>query len=311
MRNPIDHTLKLCAVGLMAATFVACSDSDNSGGQESKSEVTMGVTDAPVDSATRVVVQFTGIEFKRQGEFENVIEEFDEPRQIDLLALQGSNQELLIEDFEVPAGDYSFVRLHVDANRGVEDSFIELDDGSIHSLFIPSGSQSGLQLNGPFTLEADAATAFTIDFDLRKSVTAPEGQQDYFLRPTLRIVTVAQAGHIEGTATLSQLQEENCSNDLAADTGSAVYVYQGTDVEPDDVGGSGPQPVSSGLVTMDSSTGEFGFEVGFLLEGSYTVALTCQASDDDPEQDDDIVFSETQNAEVQAGETTTVTFGSS
>ncbi|MBW3567908.1 MAG: DUF4382 domain-containing protein, partial [Proteobacteria bacterium] len=50
--------------------------------------MSLGVTDAPVDSATRVVVEFTGVSAKRAGGQATVFD-FDTPRQIDLLALQG------------------------------------------------------------------------------------------------------------------------------------------------------------------------------------------------------------------------------
>lgn len=310
MKLASQYLLRMSLIAALGATIVACNDDDNDEMFTGTSKLNVGVTDAPVDNANRVVVQFTGIEIRaRQGE-EDVGVAFEEPLQVDLLALQGSNQQLLIENLDIPAGSYAFMRLKVDAASGVEDSFIELDDGSIHSLFIPSGSQTGLQLNGPFTLEADAPTAFTIDFDLRQSVHMPQGQDDYFLRPTLRIIETAQAGHVEGTTTLAQLSDASCTNDLDADTGSAVYVYSGFDVTPDDVGSNSPQPVSSGTVRMDES-GTFGFSVGYLLEGQYTAALTCQASDDDPQSDDDIAFVETVNFEVAAGQTTIVNFGAS
>jgi len=64
-----------------------------------------------------------------------------EPRQIDLLALT--------------AGDYSWIRLKVNAARGLIDSYIDLLDDTRHSLYVPSGSQSGLKLNHGFNVPED------------------------------------------------------------------------------------------------------------------------------------------------------------
>ena len=80
------------------------------------------------------------------------------------------------------------------------DSFIELDDGSIHPLFIPSGNQTGLKLIRGFIIGAGSTHNFTIDFDLRKSVIHPPGLgEPYLLKPVLRMVNNLEVGTIEGT----------------------------------------------------------------------------------------------------------------
>ncbi len=79
------------------------------------------------------------------------------------------------------------------------DSLIDLDDGSQHELRVPSGGESGLKRNKGFTVTADAHSAYTIDFDLRKSVVKPNDQPGYFLKPVLRLVGNVQAGAIRGT----------------------------------------------------------------------------------------------------------------
>jgi hypothetical protein len=167
----------------MLLALGGCDDDSGTG------KLSLAITDAPVDGATAVVVQFTGVEVKpADGSARSFT--FDAPRQIDLLALTGTDSELLLDEVEVPAGRYNWVRLAVDADEdGVTDSYIDLDDGSRHELEVPSGAETGLKLVSGFRVPAGGEASFTLDFDLRKSVHEPMGAGDSFkLRPTLRIV---------------------------------------------------------------------------------------------------------------------------
>lgn len=281
---------------ILAALLGGCSDDDPKTGL-----LSLGVTDAPVDSAQAVVVEFTGVSVKPAGG-EAIVHEYDEPRSIDLLALSGHDSELLLENVEVPAGHYEWVRLAVNAAEdGVTDSYIDLDDGSRHELEIPSGAESGLKLNRGFDVPAGGAAAFTIDFDLRSSVHEPMDADDsYKLRPTLRIVDNSRVGAIGGTVAAT-LVPPGCV--------PAVYVFDGSGVTPDDVDGTAPDPLTTARVTLDAASGAYEYTVGFLSEGPYTVAFTCDAGADDPATNDTLAFSAAQSATVQAGATTAVSFG--
>jgi len=284
----------LCA-GFLAASLAACGG----GGGGDTGTVNLGVTDAPVDSATAVVVQFTGVEAKPQGG-RAVSFDFTVPRSIDLLALQGGDSELLLEDTELPAGPYEWLRLKVNAGRDASDSYIDLDDGSRHALFIPSGNQSGLKLNGGFIVAADTTSNFTIDFDLRKSVHNPLGLDgDYILKPTLRIVDDSKVGTLTGTVGAETLAAENCT--------PAVYLYGGAGVTPDDEG-SATAPLSTASLLLDAESGDYLYTAAYLPAGSYTVAFTCDAAEDDPAADDTLAFSSPAGATIVAGQTTTVDF---
>lgn len=126
---------------------------------------------------------------------------------------------------------------------------------------------------------AGGAADFTIDFDLRKSVHNPVGSSDYLLRPTLRIVDNAETGTLYGSVDADFFTgTEPCAG--------AVYVFEGDVTEPDDVDGGlgGPDPITSALVAAD---GIYNYKVGFLSEGDYLIAFTCDALADDPEVDND------------------------
>lgn len=285
---------RLYALSLAALALAACDSGSSTG------RLSMAVTDAPVDGATAVVVQFTGVEVKPASGSARSFD-YPAPRQIDLLALTGTDSELLLDGVTVPAGAYEWVRLKVDATAdGVSDSYIDLSDGSRHELDIPSGDQSGLKLHGGYVVPAGGAASFTVDFDLRKSVHEPMNAEDsYKLRPTLRIVDNAHVGSIAGTVEAS-LVPTGCT--------PAVYVFTGSGVTPDDVDGAAPEPVSTAIVKLDSGSGQYRYTVGFLSEGPYTASFTCDAAADSPSANDTLAFSGTQNATVVHDMTTTVNF---
>lgn len=289
--------MNVLSIAAVAASLglAGCLGSSDDGGDGTLS---LGVSDGPVDNATAVTVEFTGVEVKpASGEAE--VFDFDSARSINLLDLQGSASESLLSNETLPAGEYNWIKLKVNAAQGQMDSTIDLEDGTSHSLFIPSGGQDGLKLVQGFTVPVNGSVDFTIDFDLRKSVFNPEANQvDYILRPALRLVDNTEVGHIAGTVDSATASASDCS--------PAVYAYEGSDVAPDDVGSS-TEPVTSSLV-KENDSGTFEYEIGFLVAGDYTVALTCDADADDPGTDDDITFEASQNATVEADQTTTVDF---
>lgn len=269
------------------------------GGDGGTGTLTLSITDAPVDGATAVVVEFTGVELKPAGGG-RVTFDFDSPRQIDLLALQGGASEPLLDGVEVPAGNYSWIRLAVNAERDVLDSYVELDGGARVSLFIPSGAESGLKLQSGFTVAQGGIADFTIDFDLRKSVHDPVGQPDFYLRPALRLVDNLEVGSVSGTVSSELVTDGSCTNGLNHDMGNAVYLYAGAGAVVDDEG-SPNAPLGSAVVTLDPGTQEYRYEIGFVAAGSYTVAFTCQAADDDPVTDDQVAFVGAADVDVAAG----------
>ncbi len=262
------------------------SDGDDMAESPTTGRLSLSVTDAPVDGATSVFVEFTGVEIQQASD-ERV--NFDFPaRQIDLLALAGGGSEIILNEVEVNAGHYEWIRLKVNAECDVLDSYIVIDSLS-HSMWIPSGSQTGLKLHSGFDVPAGGAVDFTVDFDLRKSVNYPQGQGNcagnYKLRPTLRIVDNTVIGSISGTVTQSLLEDISCTS------GDAIYVFEGFDVIPDDIDNVDPDPITTAnveIIDLGGGVIEGSYRVDFMSAGDYTVAFTCQAEDDDPEVDESL-----------------------
>jgi hypothetical protein len=307
-RNSINLAL---GVVFLAGTLTACGSGSGSGSGSdgSPTTVSFGVTDAPVDSAEAVVVTFSGIDLlddsgTRVGGFE-----LESNRQVDLLQLQGANSEFLVTGASIEPGVYNEIRLIAVAEQpscnnlvAPFDSYITVD-GTEYPLVVPSGAQTGLKVKGPITIAAGERASFVIDFDLRKAVSERGNKGCYNLSPVLRIVDTAEVGTLSGTVDKQLLTSSACTANTETGSGAAIYLYDrsdGSDVTPDDVGSAGEPFASSNLLAASDGSGDFTYEIGFLLAGNYTAALTCQAGDDLPESDDNIEFLEAKNVGITA-----------
>lgn len=291
MTTALPKSAHLAAAALGGAlALTGCGDG---GSGSATGALTVGVTDAPIDRADAVTVEFTGITVKPAEGEPQLIELPDDnddgepdPETVTLTDLTGENRAVLLEEVTVPAGDYAWIRLHVEAKKGVLDSTITLEDGSgPYSLYVPSGAESGLKLVGGLSVPEDGNQDVTVDFDLRKSVHKPEIGTDYYLRPTLRLVDTSEIGVLKGTIGDQFLTNNSC--DPATDD-AAVYVFDG-DVTPDDY--TSPQtdnqdvdPITTAQPEDDAGTWKY--TVGYLLAGTYTVSFTCQAGQDQNDSND-------------------------
>lgn len=296
--------MNIALPAVVAIALAACSNSDNN--DDTAGTLQLSVADAPIDDASAVVVRFTGVELK-PAEGESYVIDFDTPREVNLLTTANGQAFVLLDKENLPAGDYNWVRLKVLADVDTTDSYIELEDGSRYPLYVPSGSESGLKLNNPFSIPAGGVRAVVVDFDLRHSIVKPEGQDAYMLKPVLRIVDESQVGEIAGTVDAALLDAPLCSANPATGDGAAVYLYQDAVTAPDDAGGEGAEPMASARLMLDEDSGEFRYTLAWLPPGDYTVAHTCQAGDDQPETDEAITFNAIEaDVEVTAGNTTEV-----
>jgi hypothetical protein len=293
---------KILATFLGAALLASCGGGGGEAGAPANGQLTLGITDAPVDGATAVVVKFTAVELKPEAGAAFTVN-LSPAASIDLLALAGGSSRTLLDAHTVPAGRYEWVRLLIEAQENQPSSYIDFATGERFPLFVPSGSESGLKLIRGFTVAAGSISNFTIDFDLRKSVIAPPGQSpNYLLKPVLRIVDNLTVGAIAGTVATGLVPAE-CS--------PQVYVFTGTGIVPDDLD-TAPYPDVDPLVSvpviLDPASGEYRFRASFIETGDYTASFTCNGAADTPEGEEVLVFAGTQNLTVTANQTTTIAF---
>jgi uncharacterized repeat protein (TIGR01451 family) len=317
MDNSSPPILKLLISVALAFLVTACNGSggdNSSSGSDSQSTsgrgLVLNITDAPVNDGdiAEVWVRFTEVIVHPADGSDNIIhsvEDTTDPsnilpyREIELKSLVGGKT-MLLGEIPLDAADYSWIRLVIDPDntRIVETS------GAEYLVKCPGCTQSGFKLNREFTIESTGWIDFTIDFDLRKSLTlrrpnTPRSDFDYIIRPTLRILdTELASSFIHGLVEdqHSELDPDACW----------VYVYEGgADViTPDDICLDqdtsicplADRPLLEAPVQFDVETGQYVYNTGLIYPGLYTAALVCEA--DDPDVDEDLLF--IQESEVQA-----------
>ncbi len=301
----MNNSLKFLTVTALAASLAACGG--DGGDSQATGTLSLGITDAPVDELKEVNITVTGVEIKpASGESRRY--DFEEPLALDLLALQGGNAALLLNDEEVPAGEYNWVRLYISTEPG-ELTAVDMN-GGVHDLYIPSGAQTGLKLVRGFTVPAGGDADFTIDFDVRKSIVDPQGSNpsgaEYFLKPALRLIDNVEAGTISGTVD-GTLIAEACADAATFDGG--VYVHTGADQVPDDLGSTN-EPLVVAPVAFDGTA--YAYTAAFISAGNYTVSYTCDLDTREDANgelvDEELTFYGTQNVTVVADTTTTADF---
>ncbi len=260
------------------------------------------ITDAAVDGASHVVLEFRGIDLHSKDGTQTFI--YDTPRQLDLLDYQGGRFEVLLGPVEVPAGNYDWIRLRI-GTAAAGDSYIEFGDGTRHELTVVTSDNVGVRVTQTVNVPVDDFKSVTIDFDLRKSLRESGG--NYSLTPVLRVVDSNDAGRIKALADPLFFAAPECAN------GAMAYVFSGNNATPVDISGGVSDPVTTAPFVKFSVTGlpdTYIADVVYLPEGDYTVALTCDGYLDLPDSSEVLTFLTQQNATVIRNLQTTIALAS-
>jgi hypothetical protein len=269
--------------------------------QSQMNQMRLSVADAPpADNATHVVVVFTGVELT--GNSGNPVTiTFPAPKSIDLMT-QSDTASAVLFDQPIPAGSYGQIRLMVTADGSANNSYIDFADGSRMGLQVPSGSETGFKLVSGFTVPSSGVVDYTIDFDLRKAITCPPGQAPAcILKPVERLVDNTSVGNIQGQITST----------LPSGCTPGVYLYSGAVAKLEDMNSTAPstdtnQPLAS-KVPVATSAPPYYYQFTFLPPGTYTVAFTCEAALDKPDQTDpSVILTLVATTAVSAGQTAKV-----
>jgi len=201
------------------------------------------------DGDTRLVVAMHDAPFKMEGRDvqelnltvlqmviidsnDNHITILNEERRMELLSVS-RNDPVILSDVSVAPGTYKELRLVLKDNSTIKV------DGEVYPIKIPSGSQSGLKLKGPFVIPRGKLFRLTIDFVAAESVHWNKGQ-GWMLKPVLRISSAAEiigifrgnltvSGSLGACETLLQLYSDNTARMRVADypnyTLNANYAY--------------------------------------------------------------------------------------
>ena len=192
---------------MLAAALVlvagACNDiktGDNTG------RLILKVTDAPFDISNieSAFVTITKVEIRQAGDCDCDENPFiilsEDTVTLDLIDLRNGVTETLL-DMEIPTGTYDLVRLYVE-----EAGLKEKDSEEIHTVKVPSGSQTGIKvfLNPALEVSGGNLEEVLLDFDLSRSFILrgnPIHNNGFIFKPVIRAANMATAGSIKGMVT--------------------------------------------------------------------------------------------------------------
>lgn len=281
----ITSALLLCSPVL----FIGC------GGESSTphySNVTVAVSDAPVDTASEVVIAFHQIELVQEDDSvfidissENGAKDY---AQVDLIQYQNTDTFVLVEDQQVPIGTYQNVILHISPDAGLN----YVVDDTLGQLPLKQPSNK-LRL-GELVIEG-SDESYVIEFDLRQALVMrgnSNNNNGYILKPHgVTIINNDISSSLAGAVEPNLLLGNECNVDGLG----FVYLYQGhqldsslfVDLFDGDIVQNNPVPQGSIAPHASVAVNEQNeYAFGFLEPGEYTVALSCDASGDDSEQYD-------------------------
>jgi hypothetical protein len=243
-------------------------------------------TDAPADpDISSVEANVLGLEFRRD-DGTNVTLEFRTGEVIDLVDLQDGDPLRLFTDEELPAGRYTGVRLLFDEDE--DDNAVRVGNDQ-YPLVLADVEFAAVD----FLVEDEERSQekLTLMLDLRQSLSFDESSAEYTLAPRLRAIRTDDAARIEGTVTVA------CPTGTSLAEGGAIYLFSGTNVQPDDLDGAGAEPLATTRV-LDSVIARPRYALRFLPAGDYTLALTCTGDEDVLGVDDDLAFRNVTNVQL-------------
>jgi len=306
--------LAIAFIGLL----VGCGGGSGSRSDTQTGTLSLGLTDAPVDDVIGLHLYITGATAKRQGASPESLPidltdcmaipgETPDCNPVDLLTLQDGLILSVLANHEMLAGEYQWLRLEIDSSRSY---VVEGTGGVNEDIDVRVPSERGLQLSGGFTILANQTTHLVMDWDARQGLAHSIGTDSYIVKPSIRLIDLAQFGSIEGTVS-DTITSGDCPE------GGVVYVFDG-DVTPDDIDNNDPNPLVTAAV-RPGDAGGFAYAVHYLPSGdtgmTYTVALTCEATGDlvpmtdaMDDSDDTIAFITPRTTVVMDGQTNTVSF---
>ncbi len=194
-------TLLLTAALILIAG--ACNEIRNG---NDTGRVILKVTDAPFDISNieSALVTITKVELKKEGDGISDGNPFitlsEDTVTLDLIDLRNGVSETLL-DMDIPAGTYDMVRLYID------EAGLKLKDSEeIHSVKVPSGSQTGIKIFLHPALEVVEGNLeeVLLDIDLSRSFVLrgnPVHNNGFIFKPVIRAANMAKAGSLRGMVT--------------------------------------------------------------------------------------------------------------
>lgn len=282
-------------------------DRDDNNASDEPSIFTLGMSATAIENIERIVVEVDSITLRRADSEDVVIETFtidqlnlvESPSfQIDLLSYRGIQQLEVLEDLEITAGSYSEVLLTI-IDGDINNSFVEDANGVMAVL---NGSSSQLSLPG-FRVSS-GNELLTIEFNLGLALQFVSSDSGYLLGVGgARIVDNDVDSSIFGSVESSLFDTVSpCDSKTDPLLGNLVYLYTGNNLSANvladvytsdssaDIDSDAVAPYSVTALVANNLTGAYEYAFGFLPEGDYTLAFSCNALNDNSVEFDGITI---------------------
>ncbi|MFW6264977.1 MAG: DUF4382 domain-containing protein [Bacillota bacterium] len=295
--------------------FSACSnDLSNSG--DGSGELALFIADKPVNDVAEVLVTISEVQVKRDDNSWETINDFADDggeKEFDLLKLRFG--ESLLGQKTLPSGNYTGIRLIVAADeKGKQGhnsgkSKVVYANGDEDSIFIPSGTQSGLKINHNFSIQDRSITRLVLDSDVSKIMHAAGKSGKIILRPTaIDVLDKVISGSIEGKV-VADINGDGTADEAISNADVLVQAIQGDEVISSTVAlaEDSTQIIDGDEVEKEAGT----FYLRGLEEGNYTIKAFVKEEADGEDEDitvDDSIYqpASISDIEVKAEETTDV-----
>lgn len=168
-------TSRWAAFALATSLAIACGgDGPASPSEVGEANLTVMLTDAPIDEVDEVNIYFTSVTAKPAGAPVEELTLALPANPIDLLDL--TDRTVSFATGAVEPGRFEFMHVNIDQER----SFI-VEDGVQKPLQVPSEE---IKVLGGFTVDEDRRTTVTLDFDAARSLIK-RGNGEWLLRPVI------------------------------------------------------------------------------------------------------------------------------
>lgn len=270
---------------VVVVTFSSCGG--GGGSTEVNGTLTLSLTDAPLvdeDNVTGVYISITGIEYHTSGDGWKSMGDFNTSvNPINLLDWQDGNS-IKLGEFSLPAGKYTQMRFMLDAAEENEQPksntgcFIEFNNDTNETLYVPSGSQTGYKAIGNYDVPVNGEVNMTADFDVRKSIVVSGNGSHYKLKPTIKLVVTNEAGSIKGTISNLELNSTYVAYAYEYVDGVSTWdVNETNDPDPSDLADVRFENATTSTAVKDSGS----YTLAFLSAGTYDLIVAQYDSNGD------------------------------